>query len=98
MESCFSLFVYRVQVSAHACKGCVSDMGKLLPHIMSTLSTTTDHHCPYKQLPNYTAQNDQSLWMVKKPHYQAKKEEKNTIYFIKLLHDGKQVEERSVPP
>lgn len=63
----------------------------LCPPLLTTTVLT-------KQLPNYTAQNDQSLWMVKKPHYQAKKEEKNTIYFIKLLHDGKQVEERSVPP
>lgn len=48
MESCFSLLGYRVEVSAPAFEDYVSDTGKLLPHIMSTLSTTTDHHCPYK--------------------------------------------------
>lgn len=37
MESCFSLLVYRVEVSAHACKDYVFDTGKLLPHIRGTV-------------------------------------------------------------
>jgi hypothetical protein len=46
----------------------------LCPPLLTTTALT-------KQLPNDTAQNDQSLWMVGELNYQAKKEEKTHLLY-----------------